>query len=362
MIEDAKRAIVEADVPWDDLRERRVLSRVERALAEARSERHVQERPRWRAVAWVAGTLAAATLLAVATATAIGARTGDPVTAKAAFAAHGLAHVTDPVFPTLALADGSIAHLREAARVDVDVQTSDLVRLLQHSGIVRYDVAKNASRRFVIDAQGIEVRVIGTSFTVEVEPSHVRVSVERGRVAVEGSQTAAELGAGDEIRLEIEPEETLVILDDDPAPSPATASSGDDRSPRAKTRPTATVAQLLARADAARSQGRLAEAAATLGELVREHPQDPRAYSSYFLLGKVERARGHHGAAASAFAACSRRAPAGSLSEDARAEAAASWLDAGQTARAAKDARTYLELHPKGAHADRMRRILDSVQ
>jgi TolA-binding protein len=274
---------------------------------------------------------------------------------------HGLASppaltIPDQTPPTMALADGSVASLRDGARVDVDVQTDDLVRLLQHNGVVRYEVAPNPARRFVVDAQGVEVRVIGTVFTVKVAAERVTVNVERGRVAVESSERMAELTAGDEISLDIEPEETLVILEEDAAAP--TSPDGPRSRPRTKTSTEPSVDELLQRADTARASGQLADAAAALSELVHRHPKDPRTYSSYFQLAKVERSRGHHGAAASAFAACYKRAPKGSLSEDARAEAAVSWLDAGQKTRAGKAARDYLERYPQGAHADRMRRIL----
>jgi transmembrane sensor len=73
-----------------------------------------------------------------------------------------------------------------------------------------------------------------------------------------------------------------------------------------------------------------------------------------FTLGRVERARGKHGAAAEAFARCHRAAPHGALAEDALAEEAVSWKSAGDPARARTTAQRYLKQHPGGAHVARM--------
>jgi TolA-binding protein len=91
---------------------------------------------------------------------------------------------------------------------------------------------------------------------------------------------------------------------------------------------------------------------------VSRYPRDPRAYSASFQLGKVQRGRGLHAAAAQAFASCVRRAPKGALAEDARAEAAASFSAAGQDDKARKAAEAYLAQYPAGTHAERMRQLL----
>ena len=371
MIEEARRAVAHTPVRWDEVRERRVLGAIERRL----QERPVAGRPRSRRrLALTTAAVAAAALLSLT----IGwqwssGSASDRLEPRLAFAeldSSWLLASRDRA-ATMAFADGSIAHLFQDARVDVNVQTQDLVRLEQPAGKVRYEVAPDPGRRFVVDARGVHVRVIGTVFTVDVEADAVMVRVERGRVAVESQDRVAELGVGDELRVErrprhprdndmaIESEEGVVAHDILPS-APSDARRSENRSaPKA---PTVSVEVLLERADQARVQGRLDEAASALSELVRRHPKDPRAYSAHFSLGKVERIRGHHAAAASAFAACYERAPAGSLSEDARAEAAVSWLDAGQRQRALEAAQAYLARHPEGAHAARMQRILQRAQ
>lgn len=369
-------AAIDRDPPgWNDLREQRLLAGIEQRIAAGGDRRSsaTDARPdadaKTRTTIWiVAGALAAVLIAAITLVLATGGDTDDSVadlqTPPPAVETTS-PQIPDATLPVLALADGSVARMHSGAQVDVDVQTDDLVRVVQSSGLVRYEVTPNPARRFVVDAAGVEVRVIGTVFTVSIENEHVEVAVVRGRVAVDSGERVAELGAGDQLRVEREDgEEIVMVLDDPPAkPSPPPATETKPAKPgRAVAKSRASAEQLLARADEARGAGRLADAAAALSELVRRHPRDPRAYASYFALGKVERSRGHHAAAASAFSACYKRAPSGALSEDARAEAAASWGAAGQRKRAAKAASSYLELFPEGAHAARMRRILKKSQ
>jgi hypothetical protein len=50
------------------------------------------------------------------------------------------------------------------------------------------------------------------------------------------------------------------------------------------------------------------------------------------------------------------------LAEDARAEAAVSFMAAGKVERAATVAAAYLERYPSGAHRARMQRIVDKAK
>lgn len=398
MIEDAKRVIAQTQAPWDELRERRVLGRIELALAARQSARPSSTSRGTPAVRklWVAAglalTLAAAVLLFVASPTLFN---SDPATSTADLVAAAgedtaAAGNTLPVIPDahdppagepnsyatayatayatgyaaadvprLSLPDGSLAELYEGAVVDIELQSDDLVRLVQSKGRVRYTVTPNPSRRFVVDAVGVEVRVLGTIFVVTVEAQTVRVAVERGKVQVDGGEHVATLVAGEEIRVEQQDTPQSITTAPKLKRSPAGKQRASKPAPRVSI---ASAAELLRQADNARATSDLVAAATALGALVRNYPKDSRVYSGYFQLGKVERARKHHAAAASAFSACYKRAPAGALSEDARAEAAASWLAAQRPDRALKVANAYLERHPAGAHADRMRRIVAQTQ
>lgn len=381
--QDAAQRIAAVPVPWDEVRQRRVLARVEATVAARAGARG---RQRWIAGAVTGVAAAAALVLALAwppttePAHDVPALAGAGVdgTAEHELTGTGADIEASPsippsipagAWPQLRLPDRSVAELRHGARVDVDVQRADLVRLRQHGGEVRYEVAPARARAFVVEAAGVEVRVVGTIFTVALvdDPPRVTVEVERGLVAVAHGERVAELRAGDRISLEVDAV-AAAGLHEDAAPHEDTAADEDDvvvidaTEPAPAPRPTRpagpSVEALLADADAARARGDLPRAAAALSELVRRHGSDPRAYSAYFQLGKVERARGRHAAAAAAFVKCWKRAPRGSLAEDARAEAAVSWHAAGRDADARAAAEGYLSRHPGGTHQARMRSLL----
>ena len=363
------RQLAEAPVPWDDVRQRRVLARIEAAAAvQARAGTH--RRARWIGAGVAAGVCAAAAVvLALVLPSAWGEAPVDPLLASAELPAEAeLAGTGADVeaspsipfvaWPELRLPDRSRAELRHGARVDVEVQREDLVQLVQHDGEVRYEVAPDRARAFVVEAAGVEVRVVGTIFTISIsgalsgDPPRVAVEVERGLVEVDNGQRVAELGPGDRLSLEGRaPGEAEVIVRSEPAPAHRTSRP-----------PAPGVEALLGDADAARASGDLPRAAAALSELVRRYSDDPRAYGAYFQLGKVERARGRHAAAAAAFVKCWKRSPRGPLAEDAGAEAAVSWHAAGRDADARAAAEGYLARHPGGTHEERMRSLLAELQ
>lgn len=348
-----------AEVPFDDLRQRRVLAAIEARRAQAPRREGIRASRRLL-VGLAIGAAAASLALALGLQT-LGTSAPAAIELPIAIAETTLAsgptatipHL-DP--PRLTLLDGSVAQLSDSARVEVAVQSEDLVRVSQHSGRVRYEVAPDPARSFVVDAIGVEVRVIGTVFSVEVAGEHVEVQVERGQVEVVSGERVARLGASEQLRVEaLDPE--IVIepepMGEEPAgrPSPAAAA------PRPAA-PARSIEELLAQADAARAVGDAARAAASLSELVSRYPKDPRAYSASFQLGKVQRSRGRHAAAAAAFAACVRRSPQGALAEDARAEAAVAWEQAARHDKALEAAEAYLRQYPAGTHAERMRQLL----
>jgi transmembrane sensor len=360
---DLAQRLSQVPVPWDDVRQRRVLGRVEAAV-QARTVAH--RRGRWMigAATGVAAAAAAAVVLALALPSApLEEALTEPTIASAEVEPVASPSIPFAAWPELRLPDRSLAQLRHGARVDVDVQREDLVRLRQHGGEVRYEVAPDRARAFVVEVAGVEVRVVGTIFTVALseDPQRIAVEVERGLVEVDSGARVAELGAGDRLSLELEgdgedededEDEEVVVLD---AAEPAPTSRA--------TRPASpSVEALLAEADAARARGELPRAAAALSELVRRYGDDPRAYSAYFQLGKVERARGRHTAAAAAFAKCWKRSPRGALAEDARAEAAVSWHAAGRDHEARAAAEGYLARHPGGTHRARMQSLLAELR
>lgn len=82
-----------------------------------------------------------------------------------------------------ALADGSRVNLRSGAEIVVafDAQAR---RVSLRKGEAHFDVAKNPGRPFVVRAGGIEIRAVGTAFSVEFGAREISVLVTEGRVAI----------------------------------------------------------------------------------------------------------------------------------------------------------------------------------
>jgi len=324
--------------PWDEPREQRVLRAVVRGRERRALRRH--------AIAWGG---AAMTVLAGVVFLLSVVRRGELTSV-----------VPAPIAPaepsTLTLTDGSRVTLPASAHVDIENDQEDLVQLSQTSGQVAYEVTPKPARAFVVRAHGVTVRVVGTRFVVAVKGDRVDVHVDRGRVRVDDGRRVVELGAGEDLGIDSAEPGSGPSIDAGADPDAsgelgAAASDGGARPVLAG----ATAEELVAQADASRSAGQLGAAAAALQELLAKYPRDSRVTSSRFTLGRVERARGNHAAAARSFSAIT----GGPLVEDATAEAAASWLAAGSKAEARAAAERYLAKFPGGPHVARMRRILE---
>jgi transmembrane sensor len=107
---------------------------------------------------------------------------------------------------TLAAGDAELsATLKEGSTIVADarsmgtleVATSEEVVVRVGTGVMHFDVAKNPKRRFRVLVGRVEVRVIGTAFTVQYRGSTAAVTVQRGVVEIwsEGAQRAV-LNAG----------------------------------------------------------------------------------------------------------------------------------------------------------------------
>lgn len=84
---------------------------------------------------------------------------------------------------TRTLADGSIVELRPGAEIRVEYGPSSR-RVVLLAGEVHFQVTKDAARPFVVVASGVEVRAVGTAFSVDLGKRAVDVLVTEGRVAV----------------------------------------------------------------------------------------------------------------------------------------------------------------------------------
>jgi transmembrane sensor len=95
------------------------------------------------------------------------------------------------------LPEGSVVELRRGAHIAVDFAGS-LRRVVLNRGEANFKVAKDRSRPFVVEADGIEVRAVGTAFDVRMDSGMVAVLVTEGRVAVtvEGGKPPVAVDAG----------------------------------------------------------------------------------------------------------------------------------------------------------------------
>lgn len=118
----------------------------------------------------------------------------SPPSARPSSAAATLANqTTNLVRPALqTLADGSIVELKDDAQIRVDFDT-EFRRVTLVRGEAHFQVAKNPARPFVVRAGQVEVRAVGTAFSVQVASAKIDVIVTEGtvRVAPEGASAAA---------------------------------------------------------------------------------------------------------------------------------------------------------------------------
>jgi len=81
------------------------------------------------------------------------------------------------------LPDGTMVELKDSASVAFEF-TGAQRRVILSKGVAHFQVTKDPSRPFVVAASGIEIRAVGTAFTVDHRAQRVEVLVTEGRVAV----------------------------------------------------------------------------------------------------------------------------------------------------------------------------------
>lgn len=81
------------------------------------------------------------------------------------------------------LPDGSIVTLNQGAEISVAFSAERRSVFLKQ-GEAHFQVAKNPSRPFLVQANGVEIRAVGTAFSVQRENTAVAVLVNEGTVAV----------------------------------------------------------------------------------------------------------------------------------------------------------------------------------
>src|SRR5690606_33355736 len=90
----------------------------------------------------------------------------------------------------IALEDGSILTLNGHSAVQLRYDAK-VRRVILRRGEASFEVAKNKSRPFVVSAEGLDVRAVGTEFVVGLDEDGVEVTVEEGVVAVAGEASGS---------------------------------------------------------------------------------------------------------------------------------------------------------------------------
>jgi transmembrane sensor len=259
----------------------------------------------------------------------------------------------------VALEDGSEIVAAPGARLERTSTSADEVRVALRDGSATFEVARNPARTFVVEANDVEVRVVGTRFVVRRELGGVvEVRVERGAVDVVVRGEVHRLRAGQSRRVEPVVEATVDEPPTEAVEVPAKRSTRARRVERTERREEPREAFDAART--ARREGSTREAAALYERFLNDFPRDERAGLAAFELGRLRMdSLSDPRGAANAFGRALELAPRSPFAEDARARLVDAHGRAGDHASCERSRARYLALHPEGRHVEAMRRACD---
>jgi len=272
--------------------------------------------------------------------------------------------------------DGSRLELAARTRLEVLAGDSHSAAVRLKRGSVVCDLASLPGRQFSVFAEGVEVRVTGTRFTVNLnaETNQIEVSVQRGSVMVvwpEGSTANRRLAAGEHWSIDRRQQQSAlaesatrdhasavalpnVDAGADGVPSKGLGAAGDQTPaevpPAAADLPSAR--SLLDQGNAARRAGDARGAAHAYQNLLAKFPSDPRAGLAAFELGRLRMGTlSDIPGAVRAFQSAAALSPGSAIREDAMAHLVEVYAISGQSAlcESARDA--YLKSYPSGVHA-----------
>lgn len=309
---------------------------------------------------------------------------------------------------TMQMGDGTSLELAAQTQLRVLRDQPSAVELELAQGSASFDVKHVERRAFAVHAGAVSVRVVGTKFSVtkvvRPEGQEISVSVQRGVVEVEradrgdsrrlmagekwsawvAAQSDADVRASDVSPTSLSTPETQAADAEaaDTAPHRAThpgaakppARAGDvtaHRPRRASVRPSeddesgsaevdepeppakaASARSLYARATVARRAGLMQEAADAYAELLRGYPQDARAATAAFELGRIRMdALSDPSGAAEAFTDALRLSKRAQFREDALARLAIADHALGRREACRSVRALYLAEFPTGVHA-----------
>ena len=259
----------------------------------------------------------------------------------------------------LALPDGIQVELDRRSRVRLQTVTPEEIRVALGKGSARFDVTPRHPRQFVVDADDVEVRVVGTRFRVTrieaegPEPARIEIAVERGIVEVGDRRHGGEphrLRAGERFSM---PALSAAAEDSAPAaPAVEPALPVREPAPARKVSRHASARALLEDAQVEWRAGRMTAAAGLYEEVLARHATDPRAGLAALELGRIQMDHlANPGAAVVSLNRALKLAPRASFREDALARLAQAYARLGRDAdcRRARDA--YARAYAHGIHA-----------
>lgn len=283
----------------------------------------------------------------------------------------------------VAFTDGSLLIMAPGATVEVVQSSSARFEIELLGGWVRFSVAPQKGRTWIVDAGLARIVVIGTHFTISRTPQTLTVSVHRGTVSVQEAplyEEIARLTEGETRTLNrpftassprtatpadvmvagTEPAKDAAIQPRLPTPGSQKRRSFSKPSGPKPESPMANLAGLgssepvnamLGEVDRARRRGNHRKAAALLEQILKEFPNDPAGGLVALTLGRVRlEALNQPGAAAVAFrdAARHKHLPS-SLQEQAWARCVEALHRSGNDASAKKMGNTFQERFPRSA-------------
>lgn len=94
---------------------------------------------------------------------------------------------------TFKLPDGTIVKLNSGSTISFTYDFKQHTRNVILSGEAFFDVVRDEKRPFIISANGVEVEVLGTSFSVKADGSNEVVAVKSGKVKVSSIKDGSEV-------------------------------------------------------------------------------------------------------------------------------------------------------------------------
>jgi FecR-like protein len=338
---------------WSELQHRRIRDRLHEAVS--RPAAHTSRRWLW-ALAAPLGTLC----VVIATR----AHHRRPIVSE------GAAIGSDAESTSAGFSDGSEVDVERGGHVRIVKDRPDETRVEVLAGRAEFEVAKRPNRPFVTGVRGVEVRVIGTHFLMELDlsrpPGVVRVRVDRGVVEVRRSgETASRLGAGDALNVALEPVAPAWAMAAAPSavspPSSSTAPAASSPSvPIVPAPAPVDASKLFDAAKAARAAGDVDGAARSYAALLKRFPGDERAGVAALELGRLRMDTQHaYRPAAEAFRSAIAAAPNEGVREDALARLV-EVLDVMHEADNCRNERgRYLRRYPSGLYVSRVERACE---